>query len=67
MKPLRVLSLVREGLIPPDDLEDYDEDNPPEWKMEYDVNSTLHNLGLDVHTLGVLNDLGPIRDRKSVV
>ncbi|MCA9075985.1 MAG: hypothetical protein KDA93_13240 [Planctomycetaceae bacterium] len=61
MKPLRVLSLVREGLIPPDDLEDYDEDNPPEWKMEYDVNSTLHNLGLDVHTLGVLNDLGPIR------
>ncbi len=61
MKSLRVLSLVREGLIPPDNLENYDKDNPPDWKMEYDVVATLTNLGHEVQTLGVLNDLGPIR------
>ncbi len=61
MKSLRVLSLVREGLVPPDNLDEYDEDNPPDWKMEYDVVATLANLGHEVHTLGVLDDLGPIR------
>ncbi len=61
MKNLRVLSLVREGLVPPETLDDYDENNPPDWKMEYDVVATLTNLGHEVQTLGVFNDLGPIR------
>lgn len=61
MKRLRVLALVREGLIPPDDLHEYDENNPPVWKMEYDVVATLRNLDHEVHPIGVFDDLSPIR------
>jgi D-alanine-D-alanine ligase len=60
MRPLRALVLVHEDLVPPDD--------PPraaldtaEWKMEYDVVSTLRDLGHDVRPLGVRSDLGVIR------
>jgi D-alanine-D-alanine ligase len=60
MKALRVLVLVHEDLVPPDD--------PPEaaletaeWKMEYDVVSTLRELGHQVRPLGVRSDLGVIR------
>jgi D-alanine-D-alanine ligase len=62
MKPLRIMSLVREGLVPPPTMEGVPDDKPPEWKMEFDVISTLKEMGHQVHTLGVYDDLAPIRD-----
>lgn len=61
MKRLRVLVLVREGLVPPESMEGFSEREIAEWKCEYDVVSTLHNLGHDVQPLGVLDDLAPLR------
>lgn len=61
MRRLRVLVLVREGLVPPDSMEGYSDKEIAEWKCEYDVVSTLHNLGHDVQPLGVLDDLAPLR------
>ncbi len=60
MRALRTLVLVHEDLVPPDD--------PPragletaEWKMEYDVITTLRELGHEVQPLGVRSDLRVIR------
>lgn len=63
MRTLRVLALVREGLVPPDVLEKPldPNDKSPDWIMEYDVISTLKELGHDVRTLGVFDDLSPMR------
>jgi hypothetical protein len=60
MKPQRVLALVDETLVPPDDGEGHDVVNAP-WKMEFDVTITLKNLGHEVRNSGVGGDLGVIR------
>ena len=62
MKRLRILVLVREGLIPPDTMEGYTDKEIEEWKCEYDVIQTLRELGHDVHPLGVYDDLAPLKD-----
>jgi D-alanine-D-alanine ligase len=62
MKKLRVLVLVREGLVPPDSLEGHDEKDIAEWKCEFDVVSALRELGHEVQTIGVYDDLSPVRD-----
>jgi D-alanine-D-alanine ligase len=60
MKPQRVLTLVHKGLEPPDE--------PPaqgsvsaEWRMEFDVVTTLKALGHELRVIGVHDDLTPIR------
>jgi D-alanine-D-alanine ligase len=60
MKPLRILALMHEGLVPPDDIRGHDVATV-EWKMEYDVMSTLEEIGHEVRSLGVGSDLGAIR------
>jgi D-alanine-D-alanine ligase len=60
MKKLRVLVLMHEDLVPPDDLNGQDPASA-EWKTEYDVVSTLRKLGHEVRPLGVKSDLGVIR------
>lgn len=60
MKKLRVLALLHEDLIPPDHPDEEDLLTAP-WKTEYDVVSTLHDLRHEVRTVGVENELGPIR------
>jgi len=62
MNKLRILALVREGLVPAETLEGYADDELPDWKMEYDVVATLRDMGHDVRPLGVFDDLGPIRE-----
>lgn len=62
MKTLRVLALVREGLVPPAAMPKPLEGKMPEWKMEFDVISALQDLGHEVRTLGIFDDLSPIRD-----
>lgn len=61
MKSFRVLALVREGLVPPESMEGYSEKEIDEWKMEYDVVTTLRELGHEALPVGVYDDLGPIR------
>ncbi len=60
MKKLRVLVLMHEDLIPPENPEGVDLATV-EWKTEYDVVTTLHGMGHEAKPLGVRNDLGVIR------
>jgi D-alanine-D-alanine ligase len=62
MKRLRVLVLVREGNEPPDSMEGFSDREIDLWKAEYDVISSLMELGHEVKTLGVYDDLTPIRN-----
>ena len=60
MKKLRVLALVHDHLVPPDDTTGIDV-REAEWKMEYDVIETLRELGHEVRVLGIHDDLAGIR------
>lgn len=60
MRRLRILVLMHEDLVPPDELGGRDLATA-EWKTEYDVVSTLKKLGHEVRPLGVKSDLGVIR------
>lgn len=60
MRRLRVLVLMHEDLVPPDNLIGQDLESV-QWKTEYDVVSTLRKLGHDVKPLGVKSDLGVLR------
>lgn len=60
MRKLRVLALMHEDLVPPE--------KPPEgdlaavkWKTEFDVLTTLRELGHEVQAVGVRSDLAVIR------
>jgi D-alanine-D-alanine ligase len=62
MKPLRVLALMHENLVPPDPPpEDVDLVSVP-WKTEFDVVSTLREMGHEVRALGVRSDLRVVRE-----
>jgi len=67
MKKLRILALVHEELVPPDDVRGFDLAQV-DWKMEYDVTATLRLMGHEVQVLGISDELAPIRtamaDRK---
>jgi D-alanine-D-alanine ligase len=60
VKPLRVLALVDEDLVPPDDVPGKDTINAP-WKTEFDVVHTLREEGHEVRVLGIGSELAPIR------
>ncbi len=59
MKRLRVLVLLHEDLVPPEEVTGYDL-KTVEWRTEYDVVSTLKKLGHEVYPLGVKSDLDAI-------
>lgn len=61
MKRLRILVLMHADLVPPDQLTGAEDVTSVEWKTEYDVVSTLRQLGHDVKPLGVKSDLGVLR------
>ncbi|HEV7734724.1 MAG TPA: D-alanine--D-alanine ligase [Candidatus Binatia bacterium] len=60
MKKLRLLALMDEALVPPDDVEGVDVATV-DWKTEFDVVSTLRELGHEVQCLGVGSDLAVVR------
>jgi D-alanine-D-alanine ligase len=60
-KGLRVLVLVREGLVPPETIEGLSEAEIQPWKTEYDVISTLRRMGHEAFPIGLYDDLGIIR------
>ena len=61
MKKLRVLTLMHEDLVPPDNLTGVDLATV-EWKTEFDVMTTLRDMGHDVRSVGVRDELDVIRD-----
>ena len=60
MKKIRILALMHDYMVPPTDVSSVDLATV-EWKTEFDVTSTLTDMGHDVRTLGVKDDLGAIR------
>jgi D-alanine-D-alanine ligase len=60
MKRVRVLALVHDHLVPPEDTTGIDI-LEAEWKMEYDVIETLREVGHTVRVLGVHDDLKGVR------
>ena len=60
MKKVRVLALVHDHLVPPDDTTGIDI-LEADWKMEYDVVESLREAGHDVRVLGIHDDLSGIR------
>lgn len=61
MRKLRVLVLMHETLVPPESLDGYTQEEILEWQTEYDVVSTLKEMGHEVLPLGVYDDLGDLR------
>ncbi len=61
MRKLRVLALMHEDLVPPDDLAQVDTKQAELVHAEYDVCSTLRALGHEVHKLGIWGELAPIK------
>jgi D-alanine-D-alanine ligase len=61
LRKLRVLALMHEGLVPPDQIGEGIDTTAEEWRMEYDVVSTLRGKGHEVHCLGLGSDLALLR------
>jgi D-alanine-D-alanine ligase len=60
VKRQKVLVLVHKHLVPPDDTSGIDVVHA-EWKTEFDVISTLQEMGHEVRPLGIQDELNPIR------
>ena len=56
-----MLALVHSGLVPPADIAGYTEEQIDEWRMEYDIVSALEHMGHADRSLGVYDDLTPLR------
>lgn len=61
MKKLRVLVVVHASLIPPETLDGHTQKEIDEWRTEYDVTSTLREMGHEVRCVGVLDSLTELR------
>ena len=62
MKPLRVLVLMHESLVPPDSLDGLSDKEIDEIKTEFDVTTELLNAGHTVKALGLLDNLADLRN-----
>mgnify|MGYP003402632999 CR=1 FL=1 len=60
-KPLRVLVLVHETLVPPESTDGYSPQEVDEWRTEYDVTSSLKAMGHEVRALGMGDNLAELR------
>jgi len=61
MRKLRILALMHEDLLPPENPTGVDLATV-EWKTEFDVVSTLREIGHEVYPLGVRDELAVIRE-----
>ena len=61
MKPLKILLLVHEDLIPPDPVPLGTDTTAVEWKTEFDVKVTLQGLGHHVLAVGIKGEISPLR------
>jgi D-alanine-D-alanine ligase len=62
MRKRRILLAVHEQLVPPDDPTGKTEKEIDEWRTEYNVMSTLENLGHDVRVVGIGDQLTELRE-----
>jgi D-alanine-D-alanine ligase len=62
VKRRRILLLVHPSLKPPEDIEGLSEKEIDVFRSEYNVYSTLRELGHDVRVLGVLDQLSELRE-----
>jgi D-alanine-D-alanine ligase len=62
MKKLRVLVLVHETLVPPENADGYSEQEIDAWRTEYDVTSSLRAMGHEVKVLGLGDNLADLRN-----
>ena len=60
MRTLRVVVLMHDYLVPPEDVSSHDLMNV-QWKTEHDVLVTLREMGHDVRPVGIKDDLTVIR------
>jgi D-alanine-D-alanine ligase len=61
MKKLRVMMLVHETLVPPEDLKPKDDPRLEKFRTEYDVKQALLALGHELRVVGVYGNIAPIR------
>ena len=50
-RKLRVILLAHEDLLPPDTLDGVENKEKEEWRTEYDVTSTLREMGHEVRPI----------------
>ena len=62
MRKLRILVLVHENLVPPESLDGVSEREVARWRDVWDVTSTLREIGHEVRSLGLLDELAPLRE-----
>jgi D-alanine-D-alanine ligase len=62
MKKQRILLMVHETLVPPQDLHGLEESAIEECRTEYNVYSTLANLGHEVRVIGIGDRLRELRE-----
>ena len=62
MKKRRVLVLVHETLVPPEDSSGYTEQEIDAWRTEYDVTTSLRAIGHEVKVLGMGDNLADLRN-----
>ena len=60
-KRWRILVLMHESLVPPDSIDGLTPKEIAPFKTEFDVITTLREMGHEAHPLGVSTDLGVIR------
>lgn len=60
-RKLRILLLMHESLVPPDDVKGLSEKEMAPWKTEFDVATALGELKHDVRKLGLGSDLSVLR------
>ncbi len=60
-KKMQIVVLMHEDLVPPDSIHGMSDEQVAPFKTEFDVVTTLCDMGHEVHPLGVCDDLGAIR------
>ncbi len=61
MRKLRIAVLMDEELVPPENLDGVSDEEMLNWKTEYDVLTSLREMGHQAEPLAVSDDLGVIR------
>ena len=61
MKRLRTLVVMHSTLVPPDTLEGHSQKDIEEWRIEFDVVSTLKKSGHEVRCLGISDSVEELR------
>jgi len=62
MRRRRILLMTHEDLVPPDSIDGLSEKAIDEFRTEYNVHTTLYNLGHDMRVLGIGDRLSNLRE-----